>query len=123
MAEFTTDGSGFKFHPKCLKLKLTHLCFADDLLIFYKASLRSIHIIKAALLEFEELFGLKANPSKSYFFCSGISDRVKQLLLGELKMNARHLPVRYLGVPLFSIRLSAVDCGALLDEITGCIDS
>jgi hypothetical protein len=75
------------------------------------------------LLEFEELSGLKANRSKSYFFCSGISDRVKQLLLGELKMNVGHLPIKYLGVPLFSIRLSAVDCGALLDKITRCIDS
>jgi hypothetical protein len=25
---------GFLFHPKCLPLKLNHLCFADDLLIF-----------------------------------------------------------------------------------------
>ena len=26
----------FKFHPKCKKISLTHLCLADDLLIFIK---------------------------------------------------------------------------------------
>ncbi|XP_059441952.1 uncharacterized protein LOC132174291 [Corylus avellana] len=123
MADHTKAGSGFKFHPKCLKLKLTHLCFADNLLIFSAASLRPTNIIKAALFEFEELSGLKANAAKSSVFCSGLSDRVKTLLLGELKMNEGHLPVRYLGVPLISTRLSAADCRALLDRITGCIDS
>ena len=123
MADLNAEGSGFKFHPKCLKLRLTHLCFADDLLISVEASLRSIHTIKAALSEFEDLSGLKANPSKSSFFCYGVSDRVKQLLLDELKMNAGILPVRYLGVPLISTRLSAADCGVFLDKITGHIDS
>ena len=83
MADLTAEGLDFKFHPKCLKLRLTHLCFADDLLIFAKASLRSIHTIKAALFEFEDLSGLKANPSKGFFFIiiffsSGVSDRVEQ---------------------------------------------
>jgi hypothetical protein len=70
IAVHTSGGSGFKFHPKCLKLKLTHLCFANDLLLFFfffffffsEASLKSISIIKSALLEFEDLSDLKANP-------------------------------------------------------------
>ena len=40
MAECTSK-SGFKFHPNCLKMKLTHLCFANDLLIFSKANVSS----------------------------------------------------------------------------------
>jgi hypothetical protein len=35
MVDYTGENSGFKFHPKCANLKLTHLCFADDLLIFF----------------------------------------------------------------------------------------
>jgi hypothetical protein len=101
----TGPGSGFNYNSNCLKMKLTHLCFADDLLIFSKVSQNSIGIIKAALVEFEELSGLKANPSKSFFFCSGISDRLKHLLLQDLQMQEGKFPVRYLGVPLISSAL------------------
>ena len=72
MVEYTGVTSGFKFHSKCLKMKLTHLCFAEDLLIFYVASLGSINVVKNALAKFEELSSLKANPSKSSFYCSRI---------------------------------------------------
>jgi hypothetical protein len=45
LKEYTSAGSGFKFHFRCSKLKLTHLCFADDLLIFAEADMSSISII------------------------------------------------------------------------------
>ena len=32
----------FNYYPKCNRVKLTHLCFADDLLIFTKGNLESI---------------------------------------------------------------------------------
>jgi hypothetical protein len=38
-------------------------------------------------------------------------------------MNVGFLPVRYLGVPLISNRLTAANCRVLLEKITGCIDS
>jgi len=69
MADYSKADSSFKFHPRCSKLKLTHLCFADDFLLFSKASLPSINIVKSALMEFERISGLKVNPTKSSFFC------------------------------------------------------
>jgi hypothetical protein len=123
MENYTRAGSGFSFHPRCSRLKLTHLCFADDLLLFCDASIPFISIVKAALLEFERISGLKANPSKSSLFCSSISARIKDLLLVELQMKEGVLPVRYLGVPLISSRLSAEDCRMLLEKISRRIDS
>jgi hypothetical protein len=123
MEDYTKAGSGFSFHPRCSRLQLTHLCFADDLLLFCDASIPSISIVKAALLEFERISGLKANPSKSSFFCSGIFARMKDYLLAELQMMEGVLPVRYLGVPLISSRLSAEDCRMLLEKISRRIDS
>ena len=123
MANHTGSHSRFRFHPKCESLRLTHLCFVDDLLVFSKASLSSIFFIKVALLEFENFSSLKVNPSKSSFFCFGVSDREKNVLLKELLMKEGHLLVRYLGVPLISSRLSSADCGTLLDRITAHIDS
>jgi len=123
MDDLTREGSDFKFHFRCSRLRLTHLCFADDLLIFSEANLSSISIIKMALLEFEHLSGLKANPSKSYFYCSGVSARLKVLLLDDLQMKEGQLPVRYLGVPLISSNLSAADCSMLMEKISGRLDS
>jgi hypothetical protein len=45
----------FCFYPKCSPIQLTHLCFADDLLIFSAASLESMSAIKGVLDEFENL--------------------------------------------------------------------
>jgi hypothetical protein len=48
---------------------------------------------------------------------------MKISLLSEQQMGEGHLSVRYLGVPLISSKLSAVDCKVLLDKIAGRIDS
>jgi hypothetical protein len=74
-------------------------------------------------LEFESLSGLKSNPKKISFLCYGISERIKHVLLDDLGMNEGLFPVRYLGVPLISSRLSTPDCEALITRITGRIDS
>jgi hypothetical protein len=121
--EYTREGSGFKYHHRCSRMNITHLCFADDLLLFSEASLSSISVIKAALLEFEGLSGLRTNPSKSSFFCSGVSDRLKASLLQDLQMREEKLHVRYLGVPLISSKLSAGNCRVLVEKIASCINS
>jgi hypothetical protein len=97
MGKYTGSGSGFKFHPKCSKLQLTYLCFADDMLLF--SDLSSIKVVKADLLEFEQL--------THFCFCAGLSPRMKSILLDEGKFPVP--AVRYLGVPLISSKLSATD--------------
>jgi hypothetical protein len=114
---------GFMFHPKCLTLKLTHLCFADDLLIFFADKLRSIQVIQKVLEDFEVLSGLKANPAKSSVFCAGLHIDKKSEILDFLRMHEGNLPVRYLGVPLISKRLTAVDCECLISRVTARMDS
>lgn len=56
----------FAFHPKCNLIKLHHLHFADDLLIFSKGSIDSVQAILAVISR------LKANPSKSSVFLVGV---------------------------------------------------
>ena len=48
----------FSYHPKCKKIKLTHLCFADDLLIFSKGVLNSVAGIQKILQLFYTYSGL-----------------------------------------------------------------
>ena len=54
----------FKFHPYCKALKITHLSFADDLLILTVASLPITKLVKEGLEEFKVASGLDINPSK-----------------------------------------------------------
>jgi hypothetical protein len=105
------------------KLKLTHLCFADDLLIFAEVDLESILAVKEVLAEFESLSGLKANPAKSSFYCTGVHKDDKAAFLDTLQMHEGSLPVRYLGVPLITKKLSGLDCEALVAKVAGRIDS
>ena len=62
----------FKYHPKCKKTQLTHLCFADDLLIFSKGQLESIVGIQNVMNAFYKFSGLQLNNSKSELFFTGI---------------------------------------------------
>ena len=54
----------FDYHPKCKRIKLTHLCFADDLMIFTKGNLESIVGIQNVLKLFYTYLGLQLNSEK-----------------------------------------------------------
>ncbi|XP_038990950.1 uncharacterized protein LOC120113971 [Hibiscus syriacus] len=93
----------FNFHPKCRKVGLTHLCFADDLLIFCKGSLESVIGVHVVL----ELF--YSIPIVAIQDLTGFK-------LGSL-------PVRYLGVPLVTRKLSVKECRSLIDKIRAKLNS
>nr|GEV05021.1 hypothetical protein CTI12_AA325620 [Tanacetum cinerariifolium] len=54
----------FKFHWRCSKVKLTHLYFAEDLMIFSNGDVGSVSVIKVALNEFSGVSGLVPNMDK-----------------------------------------------------------
>lgn len=62
----------FKFHPKCKKFNLVHVCFADDLLLFTRGGLRSVQELIIEFDNFSSTFGLKANPAKSCIYFCGV---------------------------------------------------
>ncbi|XP_050227614.1 uncharacterized protein LOC126677168 [Mercurialis annua] len=97
----TKDGSGFIFHKSCKKINLCHLAFAEDLFLFCNRDLNSVKILKETLSNLSKVSGLKPNLNKS----SGV------------------LPVRYLGLPLISTKLSKEQCNSLISRITSRIAS
>lgn len=56
---------GFKFHNKTESIKLTHLIFADDVLLFSRGDSQSISMLFAGVQHFSSLSGLIPNPTKS----------------------------------------------------------
>ena len=66
----------FSYHPRCRRLKLTHMAFADDLLLFYRGDIRSVGALKACLDEFFEMSGMRANGAKSVMVVDDVSSAV-----------------------------------------------
>lgn len=67
----------FAFHPGCKDLKLNHLMFADDVLLFCKGDLKSIKCLMVALTHFADVSGLEVNKNKTHLMSAGVSEEVK----------------------------------------------
>ena len=63
----------FKYHWRCEKLVISHLCFVDDLLIFFHGNLNSGDVIKNCLVQLFNFIGLRANNNKSCLFVAVVS--------------------------------------------------
>lgn len=111
------DGN-FNFHPRCRKLGVTHICFADDLLMFCRADLISVKLLHSAFIAFSKASGLQANPDKSTTYFAGVNTDAKQEILEYLGYDEGTMPFRYLGVPLSSKKLTLAQYLALIEKIT-----
>ncbi|KAG6506034.1 hypothetical protein ZIOFF_031349 [Zingiber officinale] len=108
----------FGFHPGCRTLRITHLCFADDLLVFYRGSFNSITQVMSILKYFEQVSGLHINEGKSLVFFSGVTDHIKAEILTMLNFKEGSLPVTYLGISLISSGLKKEHCDKIIHKIT-----
>ncbi|XP_074282927.1 uncharacterized protein LOC141607475 [Silene latifolia] len=66
----------FRFHPLCRPLKLNHLLFADDLLLFSKGTASSIMWMLRAFSTFSKASGLCFNREKSDIYFNGVPSHV-----------------------------------------------
>lgn len=55
----------FNYNPRCYKMKLTHLCFVDDLRMLTRGVLTSDLLLKRKFDMFSTTTGLQANMRKS----------------------------------------------------------
>lgn len=109
----------FSYHPRCRRLNITHLMFADDLLLFAKGNYASVHQLRLLFDDFSHYSRLSANTSKSCLYVVGIDDHILQEIRRDTGMNEGSFPFCYLGIPLHSRKLNSVDCKSLVDQIIG----
>lgn len=100
------DNLDFNYHPRCHKLGITHLCFADDLLMFARGDNLSVQLIHDAFSSFSEASGLKTNLNKSQIYFGGVDEDVKHEIMQLVEYQEGTLPVKYLGVPLTSKKVA-----------------
>ncbi|XP_059281003.1 uncharacterized protein LOC132034635 [Lycium ferocissimum] len=82
------DNKQYKYHPKYAKIKLTHLSFANDLLLFAKGDKLSIQLLYDKFLVFSQASGLKANMAKSSVYFGGVARNEQEniIQLGRVQL-------------------------------------
>jgi len=111
------------FHPKCKLLKLTHLCFADDLMVFVEGNKKSIQGTLAVFDDFAIHSGLKISLEKSTLYMAGIPEIQREEILQQFPFEHGTLPVRYLGLPLLTRRMTSSYYLPLIEKIKSQISS
>ncbi|KAL8107498.1 hypothetical protein AgCh_024056 [Apium graveolens] len=109
--------SNFHHHWKCKSLKINHLFYADDVLLFSRGDKDSIHHIMSSLDGFSKLSGLKPSIHKSTIFLSNCTTEVVYWCDQHYGVPHGSLPVKFLGVPLISSQLSTNDCMPLIERL------
>ena len=109
----------FGYHPQCKEVRLTHLCFADDILVFTDGSVGSLRGVLRVMEQFATISGLHINASKSSIFATG--DRIQPVLIEavSLGLTVGNLPVKYLGMPLTTKALTKLEYEPLIDKVRG----
>ncbi|XP_039683059.1 uncharacterized protein [Medicago truncatula] len=88
------NNAAFRFHPRCKRLNLIHVCFADDLLLFSRGDVDSVSQLFEAFSLFSAAFGLKANQVKSSIYLGGVSMSFQDAIVTKFNLIKDELPFR-----------------------------
>ncbi|XP_074299592.1 uncharacterized protein LOC141630726 [Silene latifolia] len=111
------DQTLVSYHPKCSRLNLNHLIFADDLMIFTRGDVPSVAAVKLILNQLAGVSGLHAIIEKTKIYFGGVHPNVKEAILPGTRFSDGQFPFRYLGVPLSPSRLSMTIFDSLIPKI------
>jgi hypothetical protein len=91
--------SGFSVGSRPTVINISHLLFADKILVFCEANPDHLRYLHVLLVCFEAVSGLKVNLAKSLLVPIGNVDNVAELA-SILGCGTSSLPLKYLGMPL-----------------------
>lgn len=111
----------FGYNPFFKEVKLTHLCFADDILVFSDGSPTSLHGILQTMDDFARMSELHISIKKSCVYASGTGSLVLNTAASQAGTSVGFLPIWYLGLPLTTKSMTQLDYKPLLDEICNCL--
>ena len=93
------EAEDFTFHWRCEATHTTHICFADNLLLFCGGSILDASLLKNYL--FFSLSGMEANSFKGLVLVAGDNNTYINALLYIFAFPMGTLPLKYLGAPSF----------------------
>ena len=105
------------YHPYCTSLKLTHLSFADDIMVFTNGLPESLEGTHEVFKNFAKISGLCINVAKFTVFAAGKDKQRLQDKAISTGLSVSALPVKYLGLPLTTKTMTRNDYEPLLAKI------
>ncbi|XP_015936169.1 uncharacterized protein LOC107462117 [Arachis duranensis] len=99
---------------------ISHLLFADDLLLFVEASTNQTNVVKGVLEEFKLASGFQVNISKtSIFFSKNVTGQTKEEIKNQSGFIEADCLGRYLGAMLTNARKGKEKFKNLIDKVAG----
>ncbi|MCH84332.1 RNA-directed DNA polymerase (Reverse transcriptase), partial [Trifolium medium] len=99
--------------------KLSHLFFADDVLLFAKANVSQARVVNNVLERFCALSGLKISLDKSKFCTStGVCRRLRDTIAATTQIHATDRFDKYLGFKMFYGKVRKQDFNDIYDRVS-----
>lgn len=119
----TTTNSNFLYHWHTKEASITYLIFADDVFLFCNGEIGSAKALMEGLKIFSRASGLIPNVNKSQCFFGNVQEGSRNSILALSGFQEGNLPIKYLGLPLLSTKLTVRDCCSLFLKLRARIDS
>lgn len=104
------------YHPQTEAIGISHLMFADDVMVFFDGGSSSLHGINETMDDFAGWSGLHMNRDKTQLFYAGLSQD-KTNALSAYGFSVGSLPIHYLGLPLMHLKLKIAEYAPLMDKL------
>jgi len=99
--------------------KISHICFADDLILFAEASVSQIRVVRRILETFCIASGQKVSLDKSkIFFSKNVSRDLEKLISKESGIKSTRELGKYLGMPILQRRINKDTFGEVLERVS-----
>ncbi|KAJ4793535.1 RNA-directed DNA polymerase (reverse transcriptase)-related family protein [Rhynchospora pubera] len=99
------------------------LLYADDALFFFKPCIAQSQLLNIIFHFFQRVSGLSINPEKSELVFLNTEPALRAECARTLRCTERTLPIKYLGLPLSSKKLSKSDYLILIDRFKAKLDT
>ncbi|GFZ00533.1 hypothetical protein Acr_14g0001680 [Actinidia rufa] len=90
----------FRHHAKCAEMAISHLAFADDLILFTRGDAVSVSLSMECLKNFGACSGLCISATKSHVYMAGIDQEEMEKMKTISGLSMGEFPFRYLGIPV-----------------------
>jgi hypothetical protein len=104
-------------------LVISHLQYADDTVSIGKATVQNLWTLKAVLDGFESALGLRVNFGKSCLIGINVSRDFMEMAYNFLGCSEKHLPFKYLGLPIGANHKSTSTWDSLVVHVNNRLNS